>query len=75
MFGVHVATGWYGSSAWMIAVNVPTRLHILAQPMLTAPDQRPVLVLCIKPDTEPSEISLLIVHMSSSGNVISVSTV
>ena len=75
MLGVQVPTGWYGSSAWMMAVSVPTRLHMFAQPMLTEPDHRPVLVLCIRPDTEPSEISLPMVHISSSGNVISVRTV
>jgi hypothetical protein len=58
MLGVHEPTGWYGSSAWMMAVSVPTRDHMLAQPRLTVPDQAQLPVDCVSPEDEPSEISL-----------------
>ncbi len=56
--GVQVPTGWYGSSAWMIAASVPTSDHMLAQPSDTVPDQAQEPVVWVRPELEPSEISL-----------------
>jgi hypothetical protein len=58
-----------------MAAIVPTRDHMFAQPSSVAPDQAPVAALSARPEGEPSEISLPMVHISSSGKDLRASTV